>query len=227
MFVKICGMRRQEDLDAAAALGFGLCGFIFHPSSPRGLTTEEACGLDSHGMVRVGVFVRQDADAIEEAVCRARLDLVQLHGAQDAACLQRLARSLGRQRLVRVLWPEKSRDRVDFVRELNMARQYCALVLLDAGQCGGGHGRRLVLEDLPEQLYEDAWILAGGLTSEIFLELQVWPGKRLPWGLDFNSGLESTPGVKDHERMRLVMEKARHYAMEQDVHETIFPGKRK
>ncbi len=213
MFFKVCGMRRQRDLDDAAALGFALCGFIFHPSSPRGTTPAEAAALDSRGMRRVGVFVRQDAAQTLAAVRTAGLDLVQLHGGQDAACMAKLAGALGRERLVRVLWPQKTPDAAAFAAELEEALEHCGTVLLDAGASGGGHGRRLALESLPASLAGRRWILAGGLGPDVFADLAALPPERLPAGLDFNSGLESAPGAKDRVLMERTMAEARRLGM--------------
>ncbi len=206
-------MRRQQDLDAAAALGFALCGFIFHPASPRSLTPRDAAALDSRGMRRTGVFVKQGVEEILEAVELARLDLVQLHGGQDEACMAQLGARLGRERLVRVLWPQKAADAEAFAGELETALAHCATVLLDAGTSGGGHGRRLVLEHLPASLRGRRWMLAGGLGPDVFADLAALAPERLPAGLDFNSGLESAPGVKDGALMARVMEEGRRCGM--------------
>ena len=110
LIIKICGMREQADLDCAAALGVDLCGFIFAPQSPRAVTPEQAAALDSGDMLRVGVFVTDDMRFIEETARAARLDRIQLHGDQPMTCADRLSRTLGAERLIRVLWPERYPD---------------------------------------------------------------------------------------------------------------------
>jgi len=199
LLVKICGMRRQADLDCAAALGVDLCGFIFAPQSPRALSPAQAAALDSHGMLRVGVFVTDDAGFIEETTAAARLDRIQLHGSQSPACAERLAAALGEENLIRVLWPARYRD----VRELAaaMAKETAGMFLLDAGSDGGGSGRRIemALAGLPSP---KPWLLAGGLTPE---NLGDAVRRHHPDGVDFNSGLESCPGCKRPERIRAAL----------------------
>ena len=85
MFVKICGMTRQQDLDLASSLGANLCGFIFAQKSPRFITPGAAAALDSHGMARVGVFLTDDSGFILRTAAEARLDFIQLHGRQSSA----------------------------------------------------------------------------------------------------------------------------------------------
>ena len=101
MFVKICGMTRQQDLDLASSLGANLCGFIFAQKSPRFITPGAAAALDSHGMARVGVFLTDDSGFILRTAAEARLDFIQLHGRQSSAT----ALAAGPSRVIRVLWP--------------------------------------------------------------------------------------------------------------------------
>ncbi|MBQ1419945.1 MAG: phosphoribosylanthranilate isomerase, partial [Desulfovibrio sp.] len=106
MFVKICGMTRQADLDLAREAGCAMAGFIFAGKSPRRIAPEAASRLATGGMLRVGVFVEDDADAILAVMQKARLDLAQLHGGQR----RETARAIGRDRILRVVWPERYPD---------------------------------------------------------------------------------------------------------------------
>ena len=101
MRIKICGMSSQRAVDVAAELGVEFCGFVFHEASPRNVTPHQVSALDTHGMKRVGVFVRQSAEEIRDIVRLARLDYVQLHGAQSAE----FARAFPAESVIRVLWP--------------------------------------------------------------------------------------------------------------------------
>ena len=134
LIIKICGMREQADLDCAAALGVNLCGFIFAPQSPRAVTPEQAAALDSGDMLRVGVFVTDDMRFIEETARAARLDRVQLHGDQSMTCANRLSRTLGAERLIRVLWPERYPDLAALEETMNRHAATAGMFLLDAGR---------------------------------------------------------------------------------------------
>lgn len=200
MFVKICGMSRQADLDLAAEKGAALCGFIFHPGSPRYVDPAHVAGLDAHGMLRVGVFVRQSAGEILDIMERARLDLAQFHGSQDAAC----ADAVGRERVIRVLWPEKFASPAAFQAALDAAFAHAACVLLDAGTSGGGSGRPFAAKLLREVDLHGPWMLAGGLGPGFSEHVKkLCAGVPAPVGLDFNSGVEEAPACKD---ARLVAE---------------------
>ena len=148
LIIKICGMREQAELDCAAALGVDLCGFIFAPQSPRAVTPEQAAALDSGDMLRVGVFVTDDMRFIEETARAARLDRIQLHGDQSMTCADRLSRTLGAERLIRVLWPERYPDLAALEETMNRHAASTGMFLLDAGMSGGGSGKRIGSERL-------------------------------------------------------------------------------
>lgn len=194
MLIKFCGLTRQEDVDHAASLGAAMCGFIFHPRSPRGVTVAQAAALDSGAMLRVGVFVNQGADEIRRIMDEARLDYAQLHGHQSVEC----ARAIGAERVIRVLWPDRYTHRALLYNDLQRNAEACAYYLLDAGLKGGGSGHKLDWSDLASLRPAHPWLLAGGLSAA---NVAMAVGMCAPAGVDFNSGVEDTPGCKNREKM--------------------------
>ena len=194
MLIKFCGLTRQEDVDHAASLGAAMCGFIFHPRSPRGVTVAQAAALDSGSMLRVGVFVNQGADEIRRIMDEARLDYAQLHGHQSVEC----ARAIGAERVIRVLWPDRYTHRALLYNDLQRNAEACAYYLLDAGLKGGGSGPKLDWSDLASLRPAHPWLLAGGLSAA---NVAMAVGMCAPAGVDFNSGVEDAPGCKNREKM--------------------------
>jgi phosphoribosylanthranilate isomerase len=190
MRIKVCGLTRQKDVNACRELGAHWAGFIFHPESKRHIHPERAASLETGGLVRVGVLVRQDLDEALDLMRRCRLDLVQLHGDQDPA----FCRRMGPEKVVRTFWPQRYEAEKDLQQELDRYAPCCGWFLLDAGLSGGGHGRRIETEWLGRGLrLERPWLLAGGLGPE-----SIGAGLTLrPDGVDLNSGVEAAPGVKD------------------------------
>ncbi|SDF68163.1 phosphoribosylanthranilate isomerase [Desulfovibrio legallii] len=194
MLVKFCGLTRQEDADQAVRLGARMGGFIFHPRSPRGVRPETAAALDTGPLLRVGVFVEQDAEEIRAIMAAARLDLAQLHGGQSVECAQ----AVGAERVIRVLWPERYSHRALLYTALRRHAEACAYYLLDAGVKGGGSGRRLEWPDLCCLRAPHPWLLAGGLgPGNVRAALSMCA----PCGVDFNSGVEDAPGRKNADKM--------------------------
>ncbi|WP_295639037.1 phosphoribosylanthranilate isomerase [uncultured Mailhella sp.] len=191
MRIKICGMSEQTLIDEAAALGVEMCGFVFHAPSPRNVTAHEVAALDTHGMKRTGVFVRQSAEEIRNIVREAGLDLIQLHGGQSAEFAARFPA----EKVIRVLWPGQLASTAELQRAIDAFAGTCGLYLLDAGM---GSGRQLDWPSLRALRFPHPWFLSGGLGPD---DVERALSACSPDGLDFNSRLETSPGKKNGELM--------------------------
>lgn len=192
---KVCGMTRPEDVVLCEALGVNLVGFIFHPKSPRSVTPQAVACIETKKSLRVGVFVDQTPAEVMEIMALARLNLAQLHGDQDQAFMNQI----GPQRVIRVLWPMRYAHVDELARDMERLAPHCAYFLLDAGTKGGGHGKSLEFSWLNGLTSPRPWLLAGGLHPENIV--QALRACR-PHGLDLNSGVETSPGIKDHEKLK-------------------------
>jgi phosphoribosylanthranilate isomerase len=193
--VKVCGLTREEDVALACSLGAAAVGFNFAEESPRRVSLETACRLSEQtapGVLRVGVFVFEDAEEIREAAQAARLDAAQLH------------RSLREEDVVRLGVPVIAVARVgpagaDPPPRALLAR--CRAILFDAlvGDRAGGTGETFDWKTVAGRDFGAPILLAGGLDPG-----NVGAAVRTvrPWGVDAASGLESAPGRKDAEKMR-------------------------
>ena len=193
--IKICGLTRGQDAAFCAQAGADWLGFIFHPQSPRRVSPGAVAGFVTGPAKRVGVFVNQSPDEVLAVMETARLDLAQLHGGQDRDFI----RQIGPGRVILVLWPERFESPEALAAEVAGLDPDLRTVLLDAGGSGGGHGRSLNLENLAG--LSRPWILAGGLTAEKAAAIDYQNLANLI-GLDFNSGVETGPGLKDHRLVR-------------------------
>ena len=183
MMIKVCGITRREDAEAAVEAGASALGFIFYPQSPRSVAPEKAAALGEGLPVwKVGVFVDETPAAIEAVMCAARLDVAQIYGgaAPDGARVWKALRIAG-----------------SFDAALGRGAE---AVLLDGAQTGIPFDWR-VAQGAAEKV-----IVAGGLDASNVAE-----AIRLarPWGVDASSRLESAPGIKDHARLRRFVQAAR------------------
>ena len=225
LLVKVCGMTREEDALLCAELGADLLGFIFHPGSPRNTTPEFPAGLDFPrmglpGVRKVGLFVDQKPMEALSLMAAGRLDLAQLHGGPTESFCQVLAERMGPGRIIKVFWPEKAASLEAFQAELDRYAPYCGMMLVDAGAGGGGHGRAIgseggsgdngkAAEILANAKFPRPWLLAGGLNPANLPGLisrfrspgSPAQGQGLV-GVDLNSGVEKTPGIKDETLLR-------------------------
>jgi phosphoribosylanthranilate isomerase len=195
--VKICGLTRAEDVDAAVEAGADLVGFILVDWSPRAVTAAAAARLRERvpsGIEVVGVFVDEDPARVEAIAGELRLDRVQLHGSEPREVVERFGeRAIKAYRLPHegeLAGPTVLLDRA-FGEEPTAAEleQHWAVVRAEGS-------RRQVL-------------LAGALTPD-----NVGDAVRAarPWAVDAVRGTESAPGIKDHERLRAFCRAAREAA---------------
>ena len=193
--VKICGIRRLEDALLAAELGASALGFVFWPSSPRFLDPFHARPIIAAlppFVTTVGVFVNQPASHVAGVAQLLNLGAVQLHGDESLEPYARTAH-----RVIKSVAVVDGRDCLPAVRAVP-AR---ATVLLDAHDTAkrGGTGRTIDWKQAAAAARIRTVILSGGLNAD---NVRDAVDEVRPYAVDLSSGVESSPGVKDPERLR-------------------------
>ena len=192
--IKFCGMTRVEDALAAARLGADAIGLIFAPGSPRRIDADDADRI-ARAMppfvTRVGLFIDQPADEVSRNVDAVALDLLQFHGREDAA----FCRMFGKPYIKVVPMLD-----VDDVAAFAARYPDAAGFLLDSHRAGaaGGTGQTFDWSRAVAAL-ERPILLAGGLNPH---NVHAAVTRVKPWAVDASSGIESSPGIKDHARMQ-------------------------
>lgn len=186
--IKLCGLSRSCDIDAANILRPEYIGFVFAQKSKRFVGMEQAAALRqglATGIKAVGVFVNEKPERIAALLNQGIIDLAQLHGDEDENDIRRL-RELTDCPIIQAL-------RVRATQDLEKARASSAdYILLDSGAGTGISFDWSLLRDM-----ERPYFLAGGLSPENVGEAL----KRLhPFAVDVSSGIE-TRGIKDKEKM--------------------------
>ena len=194
MIIKVCGMTRTEDVEFCDTLGIDLLGFIFHPESPRNVAPEWAAAQKPRRALKTGVFVRQGVEEISAIAATAGLDLLQLHGGHTAE----QCRDLGPERVIKTLWPQRYATTERLLADMLLFAPVCRAILLDSGKSGGGHGTSLNATELQRLKCPHPWYLAGGLGPHNLTAMKFTGAS----GFDLNSGVESLPGIKDHDKVR-------------------------
>ena len=194
MFVKICGITQLEDAEAAVAAGAGAIGFIFWPQSPRFIDPHRARVIAAAlppFVTPVGVFVNQPLDYVNGVASLVRLGVVQLHGDETPQFASAVTRPV--MKAVSIgsadtrLWPARVRLLLDVHDPL--AR--------------GGTGRTIDWAAAAELASQRQVVLAGGLKPENVADAVA---RVRPYGIDVSSGVERSPGIKDHQRLRALFE---------------------
>jgi phosphoribosylanthranilate isomerase len=192
--VKICGLTREADVAAACELGAAYVGLNFASSSPRRVDLRLGKRLASavpRGVRRVGVFVDESYAEVAAAIDAASLDLVQLHRALTPEDVERIP--------VGVLTVSNA-GRGDSIPPAELLER-CAGILFDGGVDGGPGGSGVAFDWtlLEGRRWPVPLFVAGGLSPENVAESI---RRTRPTAVDVASGVETAPGLKDHDRMR-------------------------
>jgi phosphoribosylanthranilate isomerase len=197
MLVKICGITRAGDAQAAVEAGAQAIGFVFWPESPRFVDPYRARAIRAllpPFVTAVGVFVNQPLEYVSGVASLARLGAVQLHGDEAPAFASRLAAPILKALPLETIgdrdlaaWPDET------------------TVLLDVHDPAtrGGTGRTIDWAAAAAMAARRRIVLAGGLTPD---NVAAAVARVRPFGIDVSSGVEVSPGVKDHRRVRALFE---------------------
>ena len=193
--IKICGITREQDLEAAVAAGADALGFVFYAPSPRHVTPQRVEQLTAHlpaFVTRVGLFVNESAETVRAVLAEVPLDLLQFHGDEDAAYCSQFGKA----------WIKAARmkpgfDLLEYASAFAEAQGVSGL-LLDADVAGyGGGGKTFDWSLIPRSLPLPV-ILSGGLHPGNIA--QAVRAVR-PWAVDVSSGVEAARGIKDVQKI--------------------------
>lgn len=192
--VKVCGLTRAADVEAAALAGASHAGFVFVPDSPRAVTTAAASRLAllarEGGMKPVGVFRDADPMLVVRAANELRLAAVQLHGEESPEEIAWLRQALP---------PEVEIWAAHDAAGKGRPRPNADRTLYDRGQ--GGTGEPFDWTRLTDRRALGRAFLAGGIGPE-----NAAAAARVGvYGLDASSRLECAPGIKDHASIAAMM----------------------
>lgn len=195
---KVCGLTRPEDAQAAFNAGAIYGGLIFVPTSPRVVNEQQAANVIAAAPLSyVGVFRNQPTDEVVAKVNTLGLTAIQLHGSEDQAYITAL-----RQELPASVKIWKALSVTDTLPERHL--QHVDRYVLDHGQ--GGSGQSFDWSLLADQSLDNV-LLAGGLNESNCLSASQTGCA----GLDFNSGVENAPGIKDANKLAAVFQTLRAY----------------
>jgi phosphoribosylanthranilate isomerase len=199
--VKICGITNIDDAMAAVDFGADALGFVFFQGSPRCISHKDAAAIIKKlpsFVTSVGVFVDETSENIEKMTSWAGIDVIQLHGNEPPDMCYFSRRVI---KAIRV----KSLESLDPIIHF---KDRVSAFLLDTftHDVFGGTGLIFNWDIAAYAKQLGRIILAGGLTPDNIAEAI----KRVrPYGVDVSSGVESRKGRKDHDKMKLFIDRAK------------------
>ena len=196
--VKICGLTRAQDAEAAVVAGAAYLGFVFAPSPRQVRADSVVAWLDPlrEAAELVGVFRDQAIDFVRRTIEELDLDLVQLHGSEEGSQWLELP--------VRILAVRTVRG--ESVSPSRFGGSAWAELLDSDSEQGGGSGRGFDWSVAADEARKHRVFLAGGLDPE---NVEHAIQELHPFAVDLSSGVESSPGIKDPAKMRAFCEAVR------------------
>ncbi len=196
--VKICGLTREEDVEASVSAGADAIGLVFVSGSRRNLSIPQARELIHRVpafVTVVGLFLDASNEFVSQVLAEVPIDLIQFHGRESADfCAQ------FNQRYIKAV----SVENISSVAVAENQYSGSAALLLDSHSPGqlGGTGEVFDwsrIRPADEPMTSKPLILAGGLNPE---NVASAVREIRPWGVDVSSGVESSPGKKDAGKIR-------------------------
>jgi phosphoribosylanthranilate isomerase len=212
--IKICGLTREQDVDAAVAAGVDAIGFVMYAPSPRAVTVERAAELALRlpaFVTPVLLFVNETAEAMAHACVQVPGAWLQFHGDETPDHCRKIARTLGRRWIRAARIPLETPAGEEPFDLLKYAQDYsdAQAVLLDAHIEGyGGGGKTFNWSQLPPNVNAHL-VLSGGLNAANVTDgIRALRHHGHSLAVDVSSGVESAKGIKDaakiHEFVRAV-----------------------
>lgn len=200
--IKICGITRMEDAHAAASAGVDALGFMFFKESKRYISPQSAAPIvrSLPPLVEpVAVFVNESAEEIRRICAECHIRTIQLHGEESPEFCQSLS-------TFRVIKAFRIRERHDLA---GLPEFRTAAWLLDSFSAAqrGGTGEKFDWELASSAMVHQVPVfLAGGLNAG---NISAAIRQVRPYAVDLSSGVEVSPGIKDHAKIRELATAAR------------------
>lgn len=200
--IKICGITNLEDARYASGKFVDYLGFIFYEKSPRYIESAKAGAIINwlEGPEKVGVFVNQSIDEVNQIAKESGLDLVQLHGNESVEYCELIDKPI-----IKVLHitPETSTEKLKEQVEAYVEVVEYLLFDTKTDALWGGTGKTFDWKILSELSNKTPFFVAGGLNVD---NVQNAIETNSPYAVDVSSSLEEEPGIKDYDKIDALMD---------------------
>lgn len=204
MRIKVCGMTSAEQVLQLDEMGVEFAGFIFYPKSPRYvykfMPRPEIKKIKGKGINKVGVFVNAPIEEVLETVDDCGLYIVQLHGDETPKYCEKIAD------YVTVVKAFRLREDDNILWKVKDYQEVADMFLFDTEGAGyGGTGRKFDWNMLHGLNIRKPFFLSGGIEHDDTDKLKEFvknPVAHDLFSIDVNSKFETSPGVKDMNKLR-------------------------
>lgn len=205
--IKICGLTRGEDVQAAVAAGTDAIGFVFYPGSPRYIAPTAAARLIAAMppfVTAVGLFVNASEEQVAQVLAQVPVALLQFHGDETPAQCTAITGAVGRP-YIRALRVHQNMRPADLLECAQDYRDAAGLLLDTFVDSYGGAGKVFDWSVIPKELAPRV-VLSGGLSVQNATDAVL---RVRPYAVDVSSGVELSKGIKDAGKIRAFIEAVR------------------
>ena len=197
MKIKICGLRDAHNIKAVGALGPDYIGVIRYERSPRYVSNLNEAGLDElpKTILKTGVFVNESAENIQQLIDKYSLNAIQLHGNESADFAAAFKNK------VVVLKAFGVDENFDFKQLENHAESVDFFLFDTKTAAHGGSGESFNWAILNDYKLDVPFFLSGGLSVDNLHQIENIKHPQF-YGVDLNSRFETSPGMKDIEKLK-------------------------
>lgn len=203
--IKICGITNLEDARFAAGALVDYLGFIFYVKSPRYIEPGEAGAIINwlEGPEKVGVFVNQPLDDVNQIARQTGLDYVQLHGDESVEYCELVEKPI-----IKVIHIEEETVEYLLKHQIEQYAEVADFLLFDTkiDEIWGGTGKSFDWAIIQELDITVPYFLSGGLNAE---NIKDAIETVQPYAIDVSSSLEQKPGLKDFGKIEAFMDEIR------------------
>ncbi len=210
--IKICGLTRTADVEAALALNVHALGFVFYPASPRYVSPGQAQPLTRlvpPFVTSVGLFVNASPQDVRDVLLKAQINLLQFHGDETPEQCHNLAQTVQKPfiRALRIRPGMSGADLVQYEESYRNASPWFKALLLDTFVDEfGGSGKVFDWSIIPKELAPRV-VLSGGLTAHNVTGAVT---ALRPHAVDVSSGVEQSKGIKDQAKLLAFVNAVQH-----------------
>jgi len=202
--VKICGITSSDDARLAVDAGVDAIGLVFYEKSPRFVSSAQAAEISRlvpAFVSRVALFKDADESMIQTVLQQVEIDLIQFHGSETPAFCERFARPY-----IKALGMKSPECDADYLIASAEKYQTAKALLLDGHAPGEAGGTGETFDWSAIATTNMPVILAGGLTAA---NVKQAIATVHPFAVDVSSGVESSPGIKDKEKIAAFMQQVK------------------
>lgn len=201
--LKVCGLTKLDQIDSLIEMNVDFLGFIFYEKSPRYvlncLNFEEISKINHKG--KVGVFVNGSIENIINFAQQAQLDIIQLHGDENANFIQFLRKMLAKYVQIIKVIRIGNQSSEELQRLINQQPSTINYLLFDTdSRAFGGTGKSFDWQILNDIEIPIPYFLSGGISLENIHQLSTI--RQQPFSLDINSKFEIAPGDKNLDKIK-------------------------